>query len=81
VQVAAAKSICGCIVNCQDPTAQDSFKPALPLILQVAYDCLMRGDEAGATDLILKFVDIADSQPSFYKGNIDTFAGFMKQVS
>ena len=35
VQKAAARSICGCIVNCEDPSTQDSFKPALPLILQV----------------------------------------------
>lgn len=81
VQVACAKAICACIVYLEDENSRNTFKLALPSIINVLGATLSRGDEIDATSLMEYLISIIQSYPTFIKGNVDGIVNAMLSVA
>ena len=81
VQVACAKSTGACIVALEEDGAREAFKPAIQPIIAVLGSTLTRGDEHDASAIMEYLVAIANSQPIFFKGNVDAVVEAMLTVA
>jgi hypothetical protein len=81
VQVACAKATCACIVCLDDDGARNSFKPALQPIINVLGNTLTRGEEADASSIMENLIGIAQIQPIFFKGAVDSVVAAMLTVA
>ena len=81
VQVACARSVGACIVAMDDDAARNIFKPALQPIINVLGGALTRGDESDAVSIMESLVAVAQIQPIFFKGTIDSVVAAMLTVA
>jgi hypothetical protein len=81
IQVACAKATGACIISIEDDNARDTFKAALQPILSVLGVALTRGDEIDATSIMEHLVTIAQMQPIFFKGSLDSVVSAMLTVA
>ena len=81
IQVACARTTVACIVAADDDNARSSFKPALQFIINILGSTLTRGDEIDATSIMENLVDVAEVQPLFFKGVLDSVVNAMLSVA
>lgn len=81
VQVACARSAGACIVALEDDSARNAFKPALQPIINILGGCLARGDESDAVSIMESLISVAQIQPIFFKGAIDSVVAAMLTVA
>ena len=65
----------------EEDSARDAFRPAIQPIIAVLGSTLTRGDEQDATSIMEYLVAIANSQPIFFKGNVDAVVEAMLTVA
>lgn len=81
IQVACARSTAACIVSLEDEGSRNAFRSALQPIINVLGNALSRGDEVDATSIIEYLVSIAQVQPIFFKGAVDSVIAAMLTVA
>lgn len=81
VQIACAKATGACIVALDDENARVAFKPAIEPIVRVLNLALTNGDETDATKVMSYLVTIAQEQPNFFKGSLDSVVNAMLTVA
>jgi importin-5 len=81
IAFACAKATAACVVSIDDESARNSFKPALSPIISVLGNSLNGGNESDASSIIEHLVSIAQSQPLFFKGTIDSLVTTMLSIA
>lgn len=81
IQSACARSICACIVSLDDDVQRNAFKPALETILNILNKLFTSGDENDARNIIEQLVTIAQTQPLFFKSQLEHIVTVMFSIA
>lgn len=81
VQIASAKATASCITALDDEESRILFKPALQPIINVIGAALQQGFEIEATAIIDHLVAVAEIQPIFFRGAVETIVPIMLQIA
>eukprot|EP01031_Cornospumella_fuschlensis_P024779 gene24779-29942_t len=71
VKLASARATTSCILAIEEASIRNTYRPALPSILSILTECLTRGDEPDAINLLTPLVDVVYTQSMFFKPHLD----------
>lgn len=81
ISIACARATAACIVSIDDEVARNSFKPAVEPIIHVLGNSLSQGQESDATSIMEHLVSIAQIQPLFFRGALDSLVLAMLTIA